>query len=152
MEIIIAIVIFLVLIGIKIKYDEHKYIKNSHARLVAQWGKLQEAEYSGEKMQEIAAFYRARERETPEAVIDDITWNDLDMDRVYQQVNHTQSAMGQEYLYYLMRTPKQSVEELSERERLISFFEKDEDKRLALEMKLSTIGKSSRLRIKWSRR
>ena len=44
--------------------------------------------------------------------IDDITWNDLDMDRVFAQIDNTRSASGEEYLYYLLRSPAMSPEDL----------------------------------------
>lgn len=31
--------------------------------------------------------------------IDDITWNDLDMDRIYKKMNIANSSVGQESLY-----------------------------------------------------
>lgn len=40
-----------------------------------------------------------------EGQIDDITWNDLQMDDVFEQMNYTQSQAGSEYLYYMLRTP-----------------------------------------------
>ena len=30
--------------------------------------------------------------------IDDITWNDLDMEEVYERINSASSSVGQEYL------------------------------------------------------
>ncbi len=36
--------------------------------------------------------------------IDDITWNDLELDRIYHQMDSTLSAAGEEYLYALLRT------------------------------------------------
>lgn len=37
--------------------------------------------------------------------IDDITWNDLEMDRLYRIMDTTNSGAGEEYLYWLLRTP-----------------------------------------------
>ena len=38
-------------------------------------------------------------------VIDDTTWNDLDMDKFYTLINSTHTSMGDEVLYSLLRTP-----------------------------------------------
>ncbi len=38
--------------------------------------------------------------------VDDITWNDLNMDAVYRSMNYTQSSAGDEYLYHMLRTPR----------------------------------------------
>ena len=32
--------------------------------------------------------------------VDDITWNDLDLDQLFERINYTQSTCGEEYLYY----------------------------------------------------
>ena len=37
--------------------------------------------------------------------IDDITWNDLDMDRIYKKMNIANSSVGQESLYKMLRIP-----------------------------------------------
>ena len=50
--------------------------------------------------------------------VDDITWNDLDMDRVLQTLDYTFSAAGEEALYTLLRCPCLSEEELAKREEM----------------------------------
>lgn len=45
--------------------------------------------------------------------IDDITWNDLEMDRLFSRMDSTCSAAGEEYLYYLLRTPAMRAQALS---------------------------------------
>ena len=39
-------------------------------------------------------------------VIDDITWNDLGMDFVYDRINYCETSSGVEYLYYMLRAPR----------------------------------------------
>ena len=46
--------------------------------------------------------------------VDDITWNDLDMDRLYKMVNQTVSSPGEDVLYDMMRRPVFSREELEQ--------------------------------------
>lgn len=138
MEICIAVIIVLVLLILKVWYDEKTYAKKLRSRLLREWGKLDQSEYTPEKLDAISAFYYSH---VAQGDIDDITWNDLEMNLVYQQVNHTQSAMGQEYLYRLLRKPELSREELEERERLIVFFQEREQERLEVQIKLATIGK-----------
>lgn len=41
-----------------------------------------------------------------DSTIDDITWNDLDLNLVYRSMNYCQTSAGDEYLYHLLRTPK----------------------------------------------
>ena len=58
--------------------------------------------------------------------IDDITWNDLDMDRLYKMVNQTISSPGEDVLYDMMRRPVFSQAEIDKRDELIDFFSQHE--------------------------
>lgn len=73
--------------------------------------------------------------------VDDITWNDLDMDRVFMAVNQTWSSSGEEYLYGMLRTPCTEEATLQERERLISYFASHEEERNRISLAFRKIGK-----------
>ena len=138
MEIAIIVLVVLILIGVKAYVDQRNYKKRLRTRLLREWGRPSEDEYGIEKLQTVAEYFRAHENDQS---IDDITWNDLDMDTVYQQMNHTKSAMGQEYLYALLHNPQVDAESLKERERLISFFMENEKARFDLKQEFEAIGK-----------
>ena len=108
MEIAIIVLVVLILIGVKAYVDQRNYKKRLRTRLLREWGRPSEDEYGIEKLQTVAEYFRAHENDQS---IDDITWNDLDMDTVYQQMNHTKSAMGQEYLYALLHNPQVDAED-----------------------------------------
>ena len=74
--------------------------------------------------------------------IDDITWNDLDMDKIYQRINACQTSIGDEYLYAMLRQPIFEHTKLSDRENLISFLESDPKLRLDIQVILSKMGKA----------
>jgi len=73
--------------------------------------------------------------------VDDITWNDLDMDSVFQVMNHTGTSLGEEYLYATLRKLSNSQEELMKREYLISYFETHEKEREQIQNALFYSGK-----------
>ena len=79
--------------------------------------------------------------------IDDITWNDLEMDQIFMLLNHTRTSAGEEYLYHLLRSPLYQEEELDKREQLIEEITKQEDKRYDLEMALCDIGKTDQISV-----
>ena len=60
--------------------------------------------------------------------IDDITWNDLEMDDVFMCMNHTYSSLGEEYLYKMLRKPVFDEKVLAEREKLISYFQNPQNR------------------------
>jgi energy-coupling factor transporter ATP-binding protein EcfA2 len=139
MKIAVLVVAGILVLVVKLYTDEKKYKKRLQGQLLNAWGRERNEEpYGQEKLKEIETYYRSR-KDTRD--IDDITWNDLDMDRVYQKMNHTYSAMGQEYLYALLRKPEFAEDVLEERERLISLLGQQQQTRLLLQTKLCSIGK-----------
>lgn len=81
---------------------------------------------------------------TPSIFIDTITWNDLDMDTIFCQINHTHSSIGEEYLYQMLHTPITEEKKLEERERLITFFTEHEKERISFEILAESIGKQKK--------
>lgn len=104
------------------------------------WGQASDREYTYEEFQSIS-HYATRHRGN-DFFIDDITWNDLDMDRVFMLLNNTVSSCGEEYLYAMLRRPLFAQEALDERNRLIEFFRKNEAVRIQMQTILAVIGKT----------
>lgn len=120
-------------------WKEHDDIKKLRIYLKEEWLKVPNEDYTTEKLESMKAFYNAVRDDRLD--VDDITWNDLDMDEIYMLMNNTQSAIGEEYLYALLRKPCFSQEELEERNRLICFFGANEEKRIELQLRLQLVGK-----------
>ncbi|MCL1844075.1 MAG: hypothetical protein FWF79_09700 [Defluviitaleaceae bacterium] len=72
---------------------------------------------------------------------DNLTWNDLDMDKIFARINACFSSVGEEYLYDCLRRPKFNEDELLTRECLINFFDKNADSRFATAFALARVGK-----------
>lgn len=121
------------------RYRNKKYMMR---RIRAEWGRAPEREYDPTEFDCISHYYL--NKETDAFQIDDITWNDLDMDRVFMQMNHTRSFLGESYLYYQLRTPRMEEKELLEFEELVSWFRTHEKEREALEYFFAKIGKTGR--------
>lgn len=73
--------------------------------------------------------------------VDGQTWHDLDMHRVFDLLNHTQSSIGAEALYQKMRLlnfqPDASLQELED------FFEHHPDLRLKVQVVMNQLGKKN---------
>jgi DNA mismatch repair ATPase MutS len=119
--------------------SEHKQQKLLAGRLKDDWGTIPETDYTSEKMNSIKSFYLSQQDEYMD--VDDITWNDLDMDEIFRRMNNTQSSLGEEYLYALLRKPCFSTEELVERNRLIEYFKSNNNERVKVQTKLNKVGK-----------
>lgn len=149
-EFIVASIFALFVFGIV-----HMYVSEKKARRVwrekflKEWGKIPEREYDEEELDKISRYfvYRLKKGKINRPYIDDITWNDLDMDNIFAYINHTKSSAGEEYLYYMLRTPVTEQKILDERERLIHFFATHEQERADLEVCFRQIGKTRRFSI-----
>ena len=75
-----------------------------------------------------------------EGGIDDITWNDLNMDEIFKRMNYTFSASGEEYLYYTLRNTGKSEEELKHLEEVIAFFGDNPDERVRIQFLMNSLG------------
>lgn len=73
--------------------------------------------------------------------IDDQTWSDLDMDDVYSKIESTLTTPGEQVLYYLLRNPIFSEDELKNRDRIIEHFQKNDANRENLQVILLGLGK-----------
>ncbi len=139
MEYLVLFVVLVLFLMIKSASERRRRERELEQKLRDRFGTLSEEEYSEEKYRSIQYYFRSRQNDP--GVIDDITWNDLDMDRIYQAFNQTSCAMGEEYLYDLLRRPLYEKQALKERERLIAFFAERTEERIRLATALAKIGK-----------
>ena len=73
-------------------------------------------------------------------MIDDTTWNDLEMDRVFARLDSCQTSLGEEYLYIILHRFT-SQEESDRREALMDCLDREPALRLQLQMHLAGLGK-----------
>lgn len=104
------------------------------------WGKRPDREYSFAEYDAITHYFQRRQK--AEFCVDDITWNDLDMDTIFMLLNHTWSCIGESCLYNMLRTPSFSNEKLEERDRLAEYFLANPNKREQMEVFFAGIGKT----------
>lgn len=100
-------------------------------RIKAQFGKnpmeLEAWESLEKRMREIRMYEELvvqdvkKEEWQSAGSVDTVTWNDLEMDRVFARINHTRTYMGEQILYHRLHNmqTRQSCENMEKR---ISFF------------------------------
>lgn len=120
-------------------FDLFSKKKKTIERLKKRWGQVPEQEYTSDQLQ-VLKYYYSKHIDVQNDV-DDITWNDLDMDSFYVLINNTCSSMGQEYLYSLLRKPYFNKEVQAERDRVMEYFDSEETMRLEIMYILACIGK-----------
>lgn len=125
-------------------WDGNTRLKWQRGKIKEGFGKPAEREYEDGELYGIPRYF---EKHQDGFFIDDITWNDLDMDRLFLRMNDTRSSAGQEYLYYMLRTPSFDEKELARREELIRYFILNEEKRLELQMLFLEMGRTGKYSI-----
>ncbi|MCC8045876.1 MAG: hypothetical protein LIP12_10305 [Clostridiales bacterium] len=120
-------------------WDRRRSRRYLYARIREEWGKLPDREYDAAEFENIRHYYLHRDYEGFQ--IDDITWNDLDMDHVFCQMNHTRSFIGESYLYYRLRTPQLAKGELEEFEQMVQWLTDHPAERENMEYFFAKIGR-----------
>lgn len=126
-------------------YDHLKNREKIKRKVRDSFGHMPENHYDAQRYQ-MLSYYLDHSRHDGDA-IDEITWNDLDMELVFMMINQTCTGMGEEYLYAMLHRPEYMPEVLSERNRRVSAFEDDEALRLQTGVILNKIGKLSKFSI-----
>lgn len=142
---IIGTALVIVFLAVQFFIAERSAKKSLLMKIRNSFGKVPDREYSYEEFESITHYYR--NRPVSENTVDDITWNDLDMDQIFMQMNDTYSSAGEEYLYYMLRNPAGSEDILLEREKLISYFAGHAAERERVQMVYGQIGRKKGLSI-----
>ncbi len=138
MEVLLIIVACLLVLAGKGIYDKKNNLRRLRARIIRQYGEKADRKLDQGRAESISYYCRSRKRSS--CPVDDITWNDLDMDSIYYLLNNCKSSIGDEYLYYLLRNPADSPDELKERNRVIKALAEDETLRTELGVFLGLVG------------
>ena len=96
-------ILVLAFVGVALKervQQKHVFLN----KLRREWGNAPSGEWTVEELESISHYTRRREK--GRFKVDDITWNDLDLDSVFLQMNSTVSSCGEDYLYSLLRLPE----------------------------------------------
>lgn len=73
--------------------------------------------------------------------IDDQTWDDLDMNKIYAIMDRTYSTPGEQGLYNILRTPLMEDKSFNKRKNIIEFFQKNKDVRERIQIELKKVGR-----------
>lgn len=139
-----ALFLFIVVVMIREYTASLQYRKNVLQRLYESFGKETERTYGIEEMTHIRYYFKKHVKEDQ---IDEITWNDFNMDSIYQKMNCCCSSAGDEYLYYRFRTPLYNKQDLDTFEKQVQFFEENENTRQTIQKYLWMLGRSGKYSI-----
>ena len=141
LAVIILIVGVIMLTGIM---EERKSKEMLREKLKKQYGQYSEKKYADGRMESIVSAVQYGGNAKDKFVIDDITWNDLEMDRLFKAIDYTRSAAGEEALYRWLRMPVFDEEVLNRREKHFRFFEEHEKDRLDYMLFMGDVGRTGK--------
>ncbi len=138
--------VYLLIAGIvfllaKAVYDRINDKKKTKTKLLMEYGKPCNFKTTSEELDRVAYFSESRN----DSLMDDITANDINFYDLYNRINHTTSAPGEEYLYYLLRRPVFDIRELEKREGFFRYFKENADIRTELQYQLMHIKKNKQV-------
>lgn len=87
-----GMIVFLIVLFMGIEYSNSRnFQKRMLEKLYQGYGRGSDRKYGVEEMGHIGMYYQ---KHRTDGQIDDITWNDLHMDELYQRINTSLSAAG----------------------------------------------------------
>lgn len=136
---ILVVLVIGTIITLGSNFKENREIR---CRIEDEWGKDVERKYSEDDFKTVSEYFNnKKEDEKDKFFIDEITWNDLNMDSIFKKINSTESSPGEQYLYNMLREPSYDEKELKLRDRLIKFFQSNEKERKNIQYLLAKLGK-----------
>jgi len=105
----------------------------------AKWGMKDNRKRDFDNMKDL--FNYVKEEKPNEFYINNQTWQDLNMDEVFKELDKTLSTPGEQAFYNLLRRPLIDEEKLNNRKELIRFFEKSTDTREKVQVELFKLGR-----------
>lgn len=109
--------------------QEKKNIKALRRKLKEAYGEANSRKWRSGEIEIISRYTFLRE---DEGIVDELTWNDLNMDEIFMQMAYTGSSVGDDCLYKLLHYPRKNEQELQRLEEKISYYRKNEEARLNL--------------------
>ena len=117
--------------------NDRKKQKQFEQSLRRDYGTLKKKEISPERFIRIDKYFQKHQEK---GQIDDVTWFDLGMDEIYKVINVTNSASGEEYLYYTLRSAGKDEAFLAKFEKIVEYFRTHEDERVNVQILASKLG------------
>lgn len=132
-----AMISLMLILFIKGVWDSNRQKAYQKKRLSEEYGKIPDRTYKADRYLRIDSYFR---KHPQEGQLDDITWNDLNLDDLFKRMNTTFSSAGEEYLYYTLRTPRKEKLHLTRQEQLTEFFAGNEKARMRVQLLMMELG------------
>ena len=134
-----------IIFAIQAYRSKKEAIRQLEEKINNNYGNKLKRKYDNGEIEKISHFHEyVKEKYQSREVIDDITWNDLNMDEIFKDLNNTYSSVGEEYLYDMLRTLK-NTEDLKEFDSIVSYLYEHENEAKNIQKKCNGIGYSRKV-------
>ena len=113
-------------------------------KIAREWGKIPRVTMFDQEESLLEAWESFQQIEPAPSQVDDITWHDLDLMRLFELVNGTKSSVGAEALYARMRTLAAAEKDTADFQELVNYFETHDTERAQLQYQLAGLGKQDK--------
>ena len=134
---VIIALVFLLIIFISGAVNDRKMLRVYKDNLKRDYGSSNKREYKNEEFSHIDGYFKKHKADYH---LDEITWNDLNMNDFFMQMDYAKCSAGDEYLYYLLRTPKTKQMDWDLFEEKVNYFMTHEKERIELQLALYKMG------------
>jgi DNA mismatch repair ATPase MutS len=117
---------------IMLKYRAVYYVKDSYPKEITRKRNFKD-------IKKLHELLKAQDKES--FFIDNQTYEDLTMDKVFAKLDRTLSAAGEQVLYHMLRAPEFIKEVLDRRNELISYFQGNKEIREKIQVELYSLSR-----------
>ncbi len=122
-------------------FSTHRAKRSARERVAERFGKAPPND--DRDIHTLASYYNVTRKFENAPEIDAVTWNDLDMDKVFRRINACESSVGEEYLYAALHRPFSPLERLQKREAMIAWLNANPEARSDIQYTLACLGKEA---------
>lgn len=141
---IITVIIIISVIVVIHVYEIKSFRKKLRMRLRLEYGQKPFAAHESADDKERAVYYNLMRHVLPEdEQVDGITWEDLELGKVFGRVNTTVSCAGEQLLFAWLHWLPKDKDILTEREKQIRFFDEQQEKREEAQLLLYSLRKEA---------
>lgn len=156
---IVFIILYLLVVFVMVRSarEEKRRLSIYRSRLISRYGSFSDEICSRERLDYLSKNIMPAdcggifgETDMECQYIDDISWNDLELDRIFESMNYTQTSSGEQLLYSLLRQPVISggSKRAECMDRHAAYMMEHEAERTDFMMRLHMLGKTGSLPLK----
>lgn len=140
----IGVAAVLIFMMIQSYLEEKRRAAQFKKRLQKEYGTVLKYEYSEERVSALKGYYDTHEKSVGH--VDDISWNDIDGERLFRRINYCYSSAGEEYLYYRLRNLQFDAEpeQMQVFEDKINWLDSHEEERIRMQIEFAKLGRTGK--------